>query len=267
MYPELFQVGPVVISSYGLLLALAFILALIVTSKLAAKRGIEIDAVMNLAFVVMISAIIGARVLYVLFHLEEFKGRWLYTLLPIQRDGTIGLSGLVLLGGVLAAISVGFFYVKHKKLPLWKVTDSIAPSLALGIFIGRIGCFLNGCCFGKECSLPWAVRFPLHSPAGLIMKNSYLHPTQLYSSFYALLIFLILIGLDRRQLYDGFLSGLFLVCYGIGRFTVDFFRYYEEQMFVIDGLDINQLISVFMFISGISIIIKRSMMRKNLSTA
>ncbi|RMF54431.1 MAG: hypothetical protein D6748_16415, partial [Calditrichaeota bacterium] len=99
MYPELLRLGPLVISSYGILLAIAFISGIAITNSLAKKRDISPEHVVNLALIIIISSIVGSRLLYVLFHLEEFRGRWIYTFVPLQRDGTIGLSGLVLLGG------------------------------------------------------------------------------------------------------------------------------------------------------------------------
>ncbi|RMI04822.1 MAG: prolipoprotein diacylglyceryl transferase [Calditrichaeota bacterium] len=260
MHPELVRIGPVIVSSYGLMLALSFIIGISLSTRLAAKRGVSKDDVINLAFVIMLSAIVGARLMYVVFHLDEFRGRWEYTFLPIQRDGSIGLSGLVLLGGVIGALLAGLVYIKYKKLPFWKISDSIAPSLALGIFLGRIGCFLNGCCFGKACDLPWGVQFPPTSPAGAIMGPVHLHPTQLYSSFYGLIIFGVLMWLERRQPQPGTLSAVFLVLYGVARFTVDFFRFYESQMFVFPGLDVNQLISLVMLGTGAMLLWKKRLL-------
>lgn len=255
MYPELFRIGPLVINSYGLMLALAFIVGIFLALKKAEKRGIDNNTIINLAFIVMVSAIVGSRLFYVLFHLEEFKGRWLYTFLPIQPDGSIGLGGLIFLGGFLGAILSGAIYIHKKSLSFWKVVDSVAPSLALGLFFGRIGCFLNGCCFGKACSLPWAVTFPPNSAAGHQMAGVAIHPTQLYSSAYGLLIFIILMLLDRKNHYDGFLFAIFLLIYGVSRFIVDFFRFYESQMFLIDGIGFNQILSFLLVISGIILLL------------
>jgi phosphatidylglycerol:prolipoprotein diacylglycerol transferase len=257
MYPELFRVGPLVVNSYGLMLALAFIVGIFLALKKAEKRGIDNNTIINLAFVVMVSAIVGSRLFYVLFHLEEFKGRWLYTFLPIQPDGSIGLGGLIFLGGFLGAILSGAIYIQKKGLSFWKVVDSVAPSLALGLFFGRIGCFLNGCCFGKTCSLPWAVTFPPNSAAGYQMAGVAIHPTQLYSSAYGLLIFIILMLLDRKKHYDGFLFAIFLMLYGVSRFTVDFFRFYESQMFLIDGIGFNQILSFLLVVSGIILLLMK----------
>lgn len=248
------------------MLALAFIVGLFLAIKKAEKKGIDSNIIVNLAFIVMISAIIGSRLFYVLFHLEEFKGRWVYTFLPIQPDGSIGLGGLIFLGGFLGALLSGGIYLYKKKISFLKVVDSVAPSLAIGLFFGRIGCFLNGCCFGKACDLPWAVTFPPHSPAGYQMGNIAIHPTQLYSSAYGLLIFIILMLLDKKVHYDGFLFGVFLVLYGVSRFTVDFYRFYETQMFLIDGIEFNQLVSLLLVIGGIVLllVLKRGEVKENM---
>jgi phosphatidylglycerol:prolipoprotein diacylglycerol transferase len=253
MYPELFRIGPVVIGSYGLMLASAFIAGIWMATRLAEQRGINIDKFINLCFLILISALIGSRLFYVLTHLDEFSGRWLYTFLPVQPDGSIGLSGLIFLGGFLAALLVSLFYVKTQKMPAYKVADSMAPALAFGLFVGRIGCFLNGCCFGQVCNLSWGVQFPATSAAGSIMGNAFLHPTQVYSSIYAFIIFAILMRLNRQNVADGVMSAAFLIFYGAGRFIIDFFRYYEHQMLAIGGLNWNQVTSILMIIGGVII--------------
>ncbi len=263
MHPELFRIGPISVHSYGVMLALSFILGIYLAIREGEKRGIRGDDIVNLGMVIIISSVFGARLFYVLFHLEEFRGRWIYTFWPVQEDGTIGLGGLIVLGGFLTAFIASAVYILVKKLDFWKVADSVAPSIALGVFLTRIGCFLNGCCFGKACSLPWAVVFLPNSPAGTVMGNTPIHPTQLYSSFYGLVIFLILLYVNRKQRFDGLLIGLFLILYGISRFTVDFFRYYEHQMFIIDGLEFNQIVSLLMFVGGIFILLYRGKVPQN----
>ncbi len=257
MHPELFRIGPFSVHSYGVMLALSFILGIYVAVKKGEKRGIKGDEVVNLGFLIIVSSIIGARLFYVLFHLQEFRGRWISTFWPVQQDGTVGLGGLILLGGVILAVLSSAIYMYYHKLNFWVLADAIAPAIALGIFFTRIGCFLNGCCFGKACDLSWGVVFPQNSPAGSVMGNVAIHPTQLYSSLYGLIIFGILMYLDRNRRFNGFLIGLFFIFYGISRFTVDLFRFYETQMFVIGGLEFNQVVSLVMFFSGIGILIYR----------
>ncbi len=266
MYPELFRIGPLAISSYGLLLASAFVAGIYITLRLGRQRGIDEDALTNLAFLAMVSAIIGSRLLYVLTHLAEFRGRWRYTFLPVQPDGTIGLSGLIFLGGVIGALISGLIYAAYKKLPVWPTADSFAPAVAFGLFLGRMGCFLNGCCFGKACELPWGVKFPGGSPAGVIMGTVPLHPTQLYAAAYALLIFLFLLWLNRKKVFPGALSAAFLIGYGLSRFTVDFFRYYESEMQV-GFLYLNQVISLVMIAGGAAVLVWRSTLSQKAAQA
>jgi phosphatidylglycerol:prolipoprotein diacylglycerol transferase len=237
------------------MLALAFIVGIFLAIKKAERKEIDSNTIVNLAFIVMISAIVGSRLFYVVFHLNEFKGRWIYTFLPVQPDGSIGLGGLIFLGGFVGALLSGAIYIRLKKISFWQVVDSVAPSLALGLFFGRIGCFLNGCCYGKACDLPWGVTFPPQSPAGYQMGDVAIHPTQLYSSAYGLIIFIILMLLGKKEHFDGFLFSVFLILYGASRFTVDFFRFYESQMFLIDGIGFNQILSLLLVVTGFVVLI------------
>lgn len=261
MYPELLRIGPFVVSSYGVMMALAFICGVLITSWLAEKRKIDNDEVINLSFVILLSSILGARALYVLFHLPEFEGRWIYTIWPVQKDGTVGLSGMILLGGVIGAVFASILYIRIKELPLWKVSDSVAPALAFGLFLGRIGCFLNGCCLGKPCDLPWGVPNPHHQQLGVTVGNLHIHPTQLYASAYGLFIFLLLFRFERQNYSEGLLTGSFLILYGTGRFVIDFFRFYERQMFIAGGFGLNQMISLVMFLAGVAILLIKKPVR------
>ena len=266
MHPNLFKIGPLEIHSYGLMLAISFLLGILLAMHRAKKQNIEPDRIMDLSVVIVISAILGARFLYVIFHLEEFRGHWSDMINPFQSNGQIGIAGLTMLGGVLAALLFSILYLKIKKLPILKITDILAPSMGLGIFITRIGCFLNGCCYGTPTSSSWGMIFPPEGAAGYHFTNIPIHPTQLYSSFYGLIIFVSLLLIERWKKFDGFLLYSFFVFYGISRFIVDFYRYYEESMviFTIGNLPIslNQGISLLMFLFGIIMIIK-NLMKKN----
>ena len=136
-------------------------------------------------------------------------------------------------------------------MDLLRLGDVMAPSFGLGIFITRIGCFLNGCCFGKACGLPWAVTFPPTSPAGSVQQGLAIHPTQLYSSLYGLLITGLLIWLDRKPRFQGFVMSSFFVLYGTARFLVEFVRYSEPSVQAhMLGLNINQVIALGMILAG-----------------
>ncbi|MCK5074908.1 MAG: prolipoprotein diacylglyceryl transferase, partial [Calditrichia bacterium] len=258
--PELFKIGPFAVHSYGVLLAAAFLIGISIARKRAINAGEKEEHIINLSYIVIISSIIGSRLFYVLFHISEFQGRWKYTFWPVQEDGTIGIGGLILLGGVIFAFAASFFYLRHHKLSFLKYGDIAAPVIPLGIFFGRLGCFFNGCCFGKECAVPWGVSFPADSPAGAVMGHISLHPTQLYEAFFNLLLFAALLWGSRYiKKYNGILLSLFLIGYGIERFIVDFFRHYEEQMFLLPGLDFNQIISLVMIAGGVVFLVRNKL--------
>ncbi len=258
MHPVLFKIGPLEIHAYGLMLALSFLLGIYLAMRRGDKRGIDRNIIMDLSLFVVIAAIFGSRFLYVITHVEEFRGRWLDSVNPIQSTGQIGIAGLSMLGGVVLALLVIIIFCWIKKVSLIKLGDIMAPSFALGIFLTRIGCFLNGCCFGKACSLPWAVHFPPLSPAGIVQHGQAIHPTQIYSSLYGLLILAILLFVERKRAFDGSTMALFFILYGLARFLIDFVRYYEESVvFPFLGMifTINQAISFLMILVGLGLFI------------
>lgn len=256
MHPVLFKLGPLAVHAYGLMLATSFVLGILLAARRAQRAGIDQNRIMDLGVLVAISAIVGARLFYVAFHLDEFRGHWTDTFNPFQSSGEVGIGGLTLLGGVILATVTSYLYLRAKKLSFLRVADAVAPSLGLGIFLTRIGCFLNGCCFGVPCHLPWAMTFPYGSPAHYHYGSVPLHPTQLYSSLGGLVMFLALLALGRRRHFDGYLFFSFLVFYGIGRILVDFVRYYEPSMVLVHlgsvALSMNQGISLLMLLVGIA---------------
>jgi len=242
MRPVLFRIFGLGIPSYGLMLVISFLVAIFLVRRSAKKYNIPAAVIENLAFWVMLGVIIGGRLLYVLFHLNEYYD--VFTIFEVWR------GGMMFFGGFLGAIVAGIMYIRTVKLPVLLLGDIIAPSIALGEFFTRIGCFLNGCCFGLPCSLPWAVKFPPDSFAGQSPVGEFhLHPTQLYSSLFGLLLFLYLFLRSRRKHYQGELFGLYLAVSGIYRLTIDFIRYYEDAA----NLWVNQLISIGVIAGGIAI--------------
>jgi len=256
MHPILFKIGRFEVHSYGLLLAISFLIGIFWSVKRGERKGINRNDIMDLSIMVVISSIVGARLLYVLTHLQEFKGRWIDTFNPFQSSGEIGIAGLTMLGGVVLSIIAVTIFCRIRKVSILKLGDVMAPAIALGIAITRIGCFLNGCCFGKQCDLPWAMVFPLTSPAGSTLQGVAIHPTQLYSSLYGLIILVTILVLEKRVRFDGFFLSLFFMMYGTFRFLVDFVRYYEPSVkfsFIGVWFTINQLISFLMFLAGLAI--------------
>jgi len=258
VHPTLFKLGPIEIHSYGLMLAISFLIGILLASYRAKKQGLNPDKIMDLSIIIVISAILGSRFLYVIAHLDEFRGHWLDMINPFQSNGQIGLAGLTMLGGFIAALLFGILYLFIKKLPILKVCDILIPSVGLGIFITRIGCFLNGCCYGVPTDSPLGMVFPSECVAGYHFSGIPIHPTQLYSSLYGIVIFGLLLLFERHKKFDGYLLYWFLILYGVSRLTVDFFRYYEDSMvlFTIGNspISLNQGISFLMIIAGVLLI-------------
>ncbi|MEE4310683.1 MAG: prolipoprotein diacylglyceryl transferase [candidate division KSB1 bacterium] len=271
MHPDIFKIGPLEIHSYGLMLALSFLLGIFLAMHRAKKQNIDQNNIMDLAVIIVISAILGSRFLYVIAHLSEFRGHWLDVINPFQGDGSVGIAGLTMLGGFLAALIFGMLYLWIKKLPVLKIADIVAPSVGLGIFITRIGCFLNGCCYGVPTDGPFGVIFPPNSAAGYHFPGVAIHPAQLYSSFYGLVILVTLLVIERWKKFDGFLIYSFMILYGISRFIVDTLRYYEDSMVLFafgdSSISVNQGISILMILTGAGLIaynlIKRGVQNHN----
>lgn len=253
MHPEIIKIGPVVIRAYGIMLFISFLAGLFYVRLRAKTKNISKEFVTNLAFLVIFCGIIGARLFYVLYHLSEFSGHWLNTINPFGSGGTIGIAGLNLYGGLVTAIGAGVLYIWLKKVPFWPTMDLFAPPLAIGTFFTRIGCFLNGCCFGQTCSLPWGVHFPQGSIPYAIFGNQAIHPTQLYMSLYGLIMFIILLLMERRKHFPGMIFAVWLIMESAFRFLIEFVRYYEKAMIPnIFGLDLtyNHLVAAIFFIAG-----------------
>lgn len=226
MHPVLFKIGPLSVFSWGFMVALGFATGIAVAALNAKKENLTVDQVMELSAYTILSALIGARLFYVIQYWDEFSGN-------IPKIFAVWEGGMVFYGGLILALVVLLTYCSFNKMSLLKVLDLAAPSAAIGYAIGRIGCFLKGCCFGNECSLPWAIRIP--GVEGLH------HPTQLYSSVAGIIIFLVLAFIRGRKKYDGqvFIWGGIL--YSVYRFILEFFRF--SPMYLL-GLTISQWMSI-----------------------
>jgi len=243
MFPILIKLGPVTIHTYGVLIAIGFILGLALAVRQAKKQGIPADKIIDLGFYMLIAAIIGSRLFFVLVE----AGHFLRNPLDIFK---IWQGGLVFYGGVIFAIPVGIWYAKKKGLDIWGTADIFAPSLAIGHAIGRLGCFSAGCCYGEHAeNLPWAVTFM--NPDSLAKLGVPLHPTQLYESAGEFINFIILIVLRKHQSFKGQLLWTYLLIYSVIRFTVEFFRGDEVRGFIFGSISISQGISILLFLSAL----------------
>jgi phosphatidylglycerol---prolipoprotein diacylglyceryl transferase len=223
VHPNLFSLGPIHVRAYGVALALSFLIG----SGLALRRGraggVEEDTLLSLFWWIIISAVIGARLNYILAHPEQFQG---------LRDALrIWEGGLTQYGGLIAAMAASWVYLKRSKLAFLPVADIIAPSLALGEGITRIGCFVNGCCFGRVCSSAFAIHYPPDAYASQALGAGVgVCPSQLLLCVGLLVVAGVLLLLERRcRLGPGWLFGLFLVLQGAIRYAVDFTRYYDPN--------------------------------------
>jgi phosphatidylglycerol:prolipoprotein diacylglycerol transferase len=255
MHPVLFQIGPLAVRTYGFLLALAFILGIWFSAKRAKKLGNNIDWIPDLSLIILIAAIVGSRFFYVIRHLEEFEGHLWDMINPVQSSGEIGIGGLSMFGGLVLAIICSVIFLRLKKLNVQKIADVLAPSVMLGLGVARIGCFLNGCCFGLPTQSFLGVIFPPNSPAGYFYQDTRIFPIQLVASLMGFLIFGILLFIEKFKKFDGFTFWLMLTFYSVDRFIIDFFRYYEESMIFARigevNFSMNQALTVLIFIISV----------------
>ena len=242
MFPVILKIGNFVITSYGVMLVIAFLLGTFIAEKRAEKKGIDKKHINDLVIWIVLGTIIGARLMYVAFHWNEFAN----DLIGIIAFWRGGLGGLMYYGGFILSFIFGLIFVKVKKIPLLKLLDVVSIPLALGQGIGRIGCFLNGCCFGNP-SHTCGIVFPHRSPAGSIFPYTPVIPTQLFHSFASFLIALIIFIFEKKKRSDGSSFAIFLGLFGFQRLIINFFRYYEN----LPNYIVNQSIALLLVITGI----------------
>ena len=226
MHPIICQIGPFKIYSFGVMLSVAVITCAIFLNRDARRHNLTSEFIFDLIFWVLMGGILGARLFYIFLNQNYFMAN------PAEIV-MIANGGIAWQGGLVGGGLTGYFLIKKNHLPLWPTLDLVAPYIALGHAIGRIGCFLNGCCYGKE--VPWGIYFPVH--------HAYLHPTQLYESFSLFVIFLIL---KKAQGWFTAVPGkvfvLYLLLASLERFIVEFFR--ADHTFTWLGLSVFQIISL-----------------------
>ena len=247
MYPILFKIGKLSLYTYGLFVALGFISGILVARHEAKRLQEDRDQIMDLCFYVLIAAIVGSRLFYVFTNFNMF----ISDPLEIFR---IWNGGLVFYGGFVLALITAIIYVQKTGMSLFKTSDIMAPALAIGHTIGRIGCFFAGCCYGKACDLPWAVTFT--NPDSLAPVNIPLHPTQLYAAATNLVIFIFLWMLRSRKKFDGQIFWVYVLLYGIARSVLESFRGDFRGDLVFGILSISQTIGGSMaFVSVVMLIL------------
>jgi phosphatidylglycerol:prolipoprotein diacylglycerol transferase len=237
MHPILFEVGDWPVYSYGVLLALAYLAGLQLAVVRARRMGLDGARVMDLGIYLIIAALVGAKLMLIVVDFNYFRQQ------PRELLSLVRAAG-VFYGGLLAAFAVAVLLIRRYRLPLWKTTDAFAPGIALGHVVGRLGCLMAGCCYGRATDLPWGITFTDPAAASNVGTplNIPLHPTQLYEAGAELLILLFLLVTERRgRPFAGRTFWSYLLLYAISRFIIEFFR--GDERGSLAGLSTSQAVS------------------------
>jgi phosphatidylglycerol:prolipoprotein diacylglycerol transferase len=238
MHRVFLKLGPVTIYSYGVMMALAFLAGIFMASYNFKKNGKPKELAFDLAITVMLSSIIGARIFYVLTNMSYFMNNP-SEILKVYH------GGLVYYGGFIGGLIGGFIFVKIRGFSFFEIADPVSPVVSLGQAIGRIGCFLNGCCYGRATSCSLGVKFPvLHDGICRI-------PTQIYSSLANFLIFLFLMWRFKNQKFNGEIVADYLMSYGIFRFIIEFYRGDPRGGVYFGMFSVSQVVSLIGIALGI----------------
>ena len=220
MYPRLLELGPLTVYTYGVLLAAAYLFGLKLAMVRAKSRGLDQTRILDLGIYIIISALVGAKLLLLITDFSTFVDNP-RELLSLAR------SGGVFYGGLILAVSVALWYIRRIGLPLWTTCDVFAPGIALGHVVGRLGCLFAGCCYGKPTSVPWAITFtdPFAAANVGTPLNVPLHPTQLYEAGAEAVILLVLLATEKRgRPYPGRTFWLYILLYSISRYVIEIYR-------------------------------------------
>ncbi|MGQ9778814.1 MAG: prolipoprotein diacylglyceryl transferase [Bacillota bacterium] len=224
MRPVLFYLFGLPVFAYGACLAVAFAVAILLAQREAAREGLRPEMIVDLALVVCLGGLLGARLLFVLLEFDYYRTR-LWEILDIRA------GGMSFFGAALGGFAAAWFYAKHKGWPRWRLADLCAPYIALGYAIARLGCLLNGCCYGMATHVPWALACRAGDP-------TLRHPTQLYAALGSLLLFILLYRFRRHRHFPGFLFFLYMALYAVMRGIVETFR---DSKTIIGGLRLTHL--------------------------
>lgn len=258
MFPRLIRIGSFYLPTYGVILAIAYLVGIWLLRRKARDAGLPEQKIFDFSLYVLAAAILGAKALLVIVEWRHYVENP-RSLVEVLR------SGGVFYGGLIAATAVGIWYMKKHRLPAWKVADMGAPSIALGEAIGRWGCFAAGCCYGKPTDGPLGVRFTdpfAHDAVGTPLGVP-LHPTQIYLSVNAFLIFLILQWAYRRRTFDGEVFWLYILLYAITRGLIENFRGDTVRGFLIPGvLSTSQFIGLIAATAAVGMLVFLSRRRR-----
>jgi len=253
MFPILFKIGPITVHTYGLMMALGVAFGLWFLYVQAKKQGLNPAKIVDAAFYTIIISLLGAKLIL-------FIGNISYYLKYPKELFSLARSGGVFQGGLTFGVIFALLYFRKHRIPTWKVGDIILPALALGHGFGRIGCFSAGCCFGRECSVPWGVTFRsqyAHDLTGIPI-GIFLHPVQLYESALNFLNFFVLFLILKKKKFDGQVFSFYIINYSLIRYFVEFYRGdHPEKAFLIQNpspylsLSLPQFFSILGLVGGL----------------
>jgi phosphatidylglycerol:prolipoprotein diacylglycerol transferase len=250
MYPILFELGNWPVYAYGVLLAAAYLAALQFAVVRARRQGIDGTKIMDLGIYLIIAALVGAKLMLVVVDFDYFMSQ------PRELLSLVRAGG-VFYGGLIAAVAVAFVLVRRYGLTMWTTADLFAPGIALGHVIGRLGCLLAGCCYGRPTTMPWGITFtnPVAFANVGTPLNEALHPTQLYDAGAELLILGVLLATERKgRPFAGRTFWLYILLYGVSRFVIEFYRGDDRGMVM--GLSTSQFVAVIMVPVAIAMLVR-----------
>ncbi len=236
-----FRIGSVAVYWYGILVAAGFLAGLWTATRRGRIYKIPGEVVADLGVWIMLGALVGARLFYVVsYWREDFAGRPIWDLFAIRN------GGLVFYGGLAGACLATILFCRIKRIGLWNIADCMAPSIALGHALGRLGCLANGCCYGRPTDLPWAIHFPKDGLAG----GAGVHPTQIYEAVLNMALYLGLARLYRHRKFEGQVFAAYLLCYALVRSLVELFRGDYGAHYLAGWITPAHLVSVLIAIAG-----------------
>ncbi|MBR8829112.1 MAG: prolipoprotein diacylglyceryl transferase [Gomphosphaeria aponina SAG 52.96 = DSM 107014] len=245
--PIIFELGPIALRWYGLLIASAVLIGIFLSQYLAQRRQVNPDLIADSAIWMIIFALVGARIYYVAFQWEEYA----------QRPGeiiAIWQGGIAIHGAIIGGSLAGIIFARLNKISFWQLADLIVPSLALGQAIGRWGNFFNSEAFGRPTNLPWKLFIPPDRRPLEYINNPYFHPTFLYESLWNLLVFALLLFLffwglrHREKLKVGTITLVYLIAYSSGRIWIEGLR---TDSLMLGPLRIAQVVSLVAIAFGL----------------
>jgi phosphatidylglycerol:prolipoprotein diacylglycerol transferase len=250
MYPRLFTIGHFTLHTYGVLMAVAFLLGLWVASRQARRAGIDAARVADLGVYSLIAGLLGAKLMLLLVDWHYYSGHTRELLSLFQSAG-------VFYGGLILGVPVALWFARRARLPLWPTLDVLAPGVAIGQAVGRLGCLAAGCCYGKPTTSAWAITFrdPYATRTIGTPTDIPLYPTQIYESLLCLVLFLGLIWLAPRKKFNGQVAVSYLIAYAVIRFGIEFLRGDVNRGFVFHGaLSTSQFIAILVFLGALGVL-------------